>query len=221
MKKAILSLVLLSFLIPLHTALMAQDEHAIMRPDFETFRQWEAQDNSLPKAYIDPAIKPKRGSASLLGYLPYIPVERNQGSCGDCWTWAATGCMEIWHNYAYGIADRLSIQYINSCKTDAFPCCGGNPTMFTDWYAAQGIAVPWSNSGASFADGGTASDCSWAPAVACSSISTSPNYPINSISASQITTQGVGQVAAITYIKNVLAQGKAVYWGFWLPRTVD
>ena len=221
MKKAILFLVLLSALFPMSTALMAQNECTIMQPDLATFKQWMAQDMSLPKAYIDPAIKPKRGSASLLGYLPYIPAERNQGNCGDCWTWAATGCMEIWHNYSYGIADRLSIQFINSCKTDTFPCCGGNPYGFATWYAAQGIAVPWSNSGASFADGGTAPDCSSAPAVACSSISTSPNYPLNSISASLITTTGVGQATAIANIKNVLAQGKAVYWGFWLPRTVD
>src|SRR5208283_1074108 len=28
---------------------------------------------------------------SLLSYLPYIPSQRNQVTCGNCWVWASTG----------------------------------------------------------------------------------------------------------------------------------
>lgn len=213
-------LLCMSVLLTAHAALAERSEYPAMQPDPETFRQWREQDLSLPSAFIDPAIKQKRGSMSLRGYLPYIPAERYQGQCGNCWTWAATGCMEIAHNYAYGISKRLSTQFITSCKTDEFPCCGGNPYQFVTWYSAKGFAVPWSNTGAAYAD--VLTDCTaGTSAVSCASISTSPNYTLGSISASLIPTLGVGQATAISNIKNVLAQGKAVYWGFWLPRKAD
>lgn len=221
MKRLFGVLLCLSILFPVSAAPAEQEVHPAMQPDPETFRQWMEQDLSLPRAFIDPAIKPKRASMSLRSYLPYVPAERNQGNCGNCWTWAATGCMEIEHNYTYGVSSRLSVQFITSCKIDAFPCCGGTPSQFVDWYTMKGFAIPWANTGASYVDAAT--NCVWpyTSARSCAGISTTPNYPINSISASLIPTQGVGQATAIANIKNVLAQGKAVYWGFWLPRTAD
>jgi len=44
------------------------------------------------------------GSVNLLPLLPYIPSERDQGNCGNCWVWASTGAMEIEHNINNGIA---------------------------------------------------------------------------------------------------------------------
>jgi len=51
----------------------------------------------------------------------------------------------------------------------------------------------------------------------CSSISTTPNYPVSSIDDVTITTQGVSQAAAIANIKNVLDQNKAVWFAFFVP----
>ncbi|MEI6634219.1 MAG: C1 family peptidase [Chlamydiota bacterium] len=221
MKKLLLFL-LLAAVVPLNLALSADGEYTIMRPDNETRVQWMKEDLSLPKQYIDPAIKPKRGSFSLLQYLPYVPAERNQGNCGDCWAWAGTGCAEVAHSVA-GVSDRLSIQYINSCGSNGtgfWCCCGGTLFRFSDWYAGQKKFVPWANTNAGYADASLPSyTCPVAPssAVSCGSISTSPHYPINSIGAQTIATYGATQATAIANIKNALQQNKAVYFAFWLP----
>ena len=56
------------------------------------------------------------GSVSLLDHMNYKPEQRNQGNCGNCWIWAGTGALEIALDVQEGIKDRLSIQYVNSCK---------------------------------------------------------------------------------------------------------
>ena len=155
------------------------------------------------------------GSQSLLSRLPYVPAERQQGSCGDCWQWASTGIMEIAHNVQNGISDRLSIQFINSCNTAKNCCDGGWIDEFAAFYAAKGYAIPWANANAAFSSG-TDGNCILAP---CGSIGTTPQYPIGSIQALTIPTAGVGQAQAIANIKNVLDQNKAVELGFFLPNT--
>ena len=216
MKKALLSVVLLLVLFPPSAALRAQDEYHFMRPDKETYRKWMKENVSLPETYIDPALQPKRGSFSLLRYLPYNPAERLQGSsCGNCWVWAATGCVEIAHRVQSGVSDRLSIQYLNSCKTDEYPCCGGTLPEFCRWYADRYFFVPWRNTNAAYGD--VSKDCGDLPSVDCEAIDSSDHHLINTISASVIPTYGVGQTTAIARIKNVLHQNKAVYFTFCLP----
>jgi hypothetical protein len=213
MKKAILSLVLLSLLVPFNAVLTAQDEHPAMQPDNETMQRWIDSYNSAPEAFIDPAIQMKRGSKSLLPYVPYNPDERNQGSCGNCWAWAGTGVMEVAHRVQDNIFDRLSVQYINSCETSVIgkTCCtGGWLEDVADFYTYTGKAVPWANSGAYWQDGDQSCDTS------CSSVSTSPSYSVNSISESTIATYGVGKETAISNIKNVLNQNKAVWFAFFV-----
>lgn len=63
-------------------------------------------------------------SLSLLSRLPYVPAERNQGSCANCWAWPGTGIMEIANDVQTGIHDRLSLQFLNSCNTTS-GCCEG------------------------------------------------------------------------------------------------
>jgi hypothetical protein len=66
----------------------------IMQPDRETLQRWIKDYESAPRAYIDEELAltiPLKGSHSLLSHLQYIPAERNQGSCGNCWAWAGTG----------------------------------------------------------------------------------------------------------------------------------
>jgi len=215
-------LALLATLLPLNGALSAEREYPAMRPDNETRLQWMREDLSLPEAYIDPSIKPKRGSFSLLSLLPYIPAERDQGDCGDCWVWAGTGCAEIAHALQ-GVSARLSIQYMNSCGSNSdgsWCCCGGNLFRFAEWYSAQGMFIPWSNPNALFSDAAVGHyTCPVGPssAITCGLISTSPNYPISSMNASTIKTFGEGQATAIANIKNALSQNKAVMFSFWAP----
>ena len=52
---------------------------------------------SAPTELVGVAQSSPTGPMSLLGYLPYTPSQRDQGSCGNCWVWASTGAMEIGH----------------------------------------------------------------------------------------------------------------------------
>lgn len=155
------------------------------------------------------------GSQSLLSRLPYVPAERQQGTCGDCWQWASTGIMEIAHSVQDGIFDRLSVQFINSCNTAKNCCDGGWIDQFAAFYAAKGYAIPWTNANAAFISGADGA-CGLAP---CASIGTTPQYPIGSIQAVTIPTAGVGQAQAIANLKNALNQSKGVELGFFLPDT--
>ena len=156
------------------------------------------------------------GTKSLLQYLTYDPDERNQGYCGNCWNWAGTGVAEVALSTQEGIYDRLSTQYLNSCKMDNFACCGGTLEKYASWYGRVGMFFPWSNGNASFAD--AESGCNYGSSVtSCAGIQTDTNYPIRSITPVTVQTYGIGEAAAIANIKNVLHQNKAIFFGFYLP----
>ena len=194
----------------------ASEFHGVMRPDAETRWEWAEMARTGPRAYIDPAIKPKRASVSLLSHLQYTPSQRYQGDCGDCWVWAGTACLAIALDQQEGIKNRLSIQFLNSCYSSSYACCGGWAEELADWYNSFGYCIPWSNTNASFQDGSRECSDDYS-LVNCGSISTSPQYAISSCSASYITTHGVSQATAIANIKNVLNQGKAVWFAFYAP----
>jgi C1A family cysteine protease len=201
---------------------------SIMRPDIETLMEWIRQYESAPKAIIDKEIHlmlmelQAQGfatSLSLLNHLQYTPSERNQGSCGNCWNWASTGILEIALSVQNGVKDRFSTQFLNSCKTDEYACCGGSLNMFADWYGGRGYSIPWSNTNASYQDASANYTCprySGSSIVSCGSISQNPNYPITSIQDQTIPTTGVGQATAIANIKTVLNQNKGIYFGYYL-----
>jgi C1A family cysteine protease len=183
--------------------------------------------NSTPEAPEAAAIKPhltvqqynaaSGNSFSLLDYLSYNPHERSQGKCGNCWEWTSTGIMEIALDYKNGIKDRLSVQYLNSnMENDA--CCGGSIYKAAEFYENSKKAIPWENNNAQWQD--QSSDCG-SSIIPASYISTSKNYPIDSINLEKIITQGVGKETAIEKIKAVLQSGKAIYFSFRLPNDVE
>lgn len=203
-----------------------QDAYPVMRPDKATLLKWAEDYEEAPKAYIDPEIQDllqaqseaKTGkSYSVLSNISYVPAERQQGSCGNCWVWAGTGILEAAIAAQQGVSDRLSIQYLNSCKSGDFACGGGNLTEFAGFYSSAGQAVPWSNSGAAYQDASVDTSVQSSSYWSCSSITASPNYPVYQVTDQSITTTGVSQAQAIANIKNVLNQNKAVWFGFFLP----
>jgi hypothetical protein len=161
----------------------------------------------------------------LLSQIPWSAAnmgQRDQVNCGNCWVWASTGCLEVEHSVVNAVLDRLSIQYFDSCCGCGTvtghlndPCCGGDAFRVASYYAGAGLAVPWGNAGAAFADG--TRGCGDAFIQPCANITTTPFYPITSIAARTIATHNVGQATAIANIKNILNQNKAVYFSFALP----
>ena len=200
--------------------------NSIMHPNSTTLNKWVGMYNKAPRALINPNIIIAEGASfSLLPDLQYTPSQRDQGLCGNCWVWSGTGVLEIALDVQTGIKDRLSIQYFDSNWDNSggtsyvYTCCGGWLNDVANFYSSTGIAVPWSNTNAAYAD--SSGDCG-SPTVAASSISTSPNYPMTSCVAQAIpNTQGVASSTVITNIKNVLNQNKAVWLGYFLPTQAD
>ena len=210
---------------------------SIMRPDPETRHQWIKEYEEAPRAPIDEEIRlllmeaqerDVATSLSLLSHLQYTPSQRSQGSCGNCWVWAGTGIMEIALDVQNSVHDRMSIQFLNSCGTSSYACCGGSLSGFATWYSSKGYSIPWSNTNGSFQDGSRLCS-SGSSTVTCGSISTTPNYPITPedpslitlIISQTITTQTVSQTDAINNIKNILSQNKAVWLSFCLADNTD
>jgi hypothetical protein len=198
--------------------------YPIMRPTKEEASLWAGQYNASDRAYLSPEIATKMASApatsfSLLDRLVYTPSERNQGSCGNCWAWAGTGVMELDYARQKNVSDRLSVQYLDSNYNrgcgDSGACCGGWLSNLTGFYMAKGIMVPWSNANAHYRDGGK--DCGACSIVSASSISTDRHYDLSAISVNTIPTHGLAKETAITNIKNVLLQGKGIWFAYYLP----
>lgn len=184
--------------------------------------------DSNPSAPIDLQIMGQISTVgqhfSLLNYLKYTPLERYQGMCGDCWAWAGTGVIEVDMAAKTAVKDRLSVQYINSNwmggSSSTWACCGGWINDVATLYSNKKMVIPWTNTNAHFQDGSRiCSDGS--TAVPASSISTIPCYGLDSIQAQTITTTGVGTEIAISNIKNVLHQNKAISFSFFLPNSAS
>ncbi len=200
------------------------NEYPVMRPDYETRMKWIESYENAPRIksvqLVESAEFSPGGSIDLLSHLDYTPSQRNQGSCGNCWAWAGTGVMEIALDVQEGIHERLSIQYLNSCDDTGYACCGGWLADVEDFYSEKGRAIPWSNTNASWQDGG--SSCSAGEsAVPCEDISLSPMFSIQSIETQTIETHGVGQAEAIANIKGVLDQNRAVWFAFFMGTADD
>ncbi len=197
--------------------------YSVMRPDAETFHQWVASYKNAPKA---PLIHNLRSAAArgatefdLLSHIQYTPAERNQQQCGDCWVWAGTGCLEVALDVQKSIKERLSIQWFHAnyyATTGKYACGGGWLEGFSTEYAQVGTCIPWSNTNAQFQDGD--GNCH---TTNPNQITSNPNYAITSITTETIPTFGVGQATAISNVKNVLNQNKAVWFGFFAPTGKD
>ena len=209
----------------------AYPKYPIMKPSPVTLGTWMDDLRSLPEADISPldVFRMKQSSEttgtslSLLDHLDYIPAERDQGYCGNCWVWASTGAMAIAIDIQNGIKDRLSIQYLNSKYNggsgDEWACCGGTIPVFADFYNETGMAIPWSNTNAHWQDGDRG--CSDGTSVPAATISSVPNYPIMSIKAQMIPTTGEGEAMAIDNIKAVLHRGTAIPFCYYMPERDD
>lgn len=204
--------------------------YTVMHPSIQQLHAWNAQYNALPLVSVPASTSSSPlkdgaptagGYKDLLPYLDYTPTERDQGRVGNCWVWAGTGVMEIAHAVQNGVKDRLSISYLdanfNGGSGNTWAGNGGYLTDVSNFYAAIGIAVPWSNQNAAYLDGTSWSATeqrSYEPAFA---ISAEPYYQVDHIEAQKIETRHIGDERAISNIKAVLDQNRAIYFGFALP----
>ena len=157
MKKYLLVIIgffLGSFLLINHEAF---SQVPMNQPDLETLTRWIESYHLLPPVEMPQAISLELDqsaamgvptSFSLLPRLNSVPIERDQGYCGNCWLWVGTGIIEIALNLQTGIRDRLSIQFPNSCMNDYNACCSVGLGRLGSWYRSKGFSIPWSNTNA-------------------------------------------------------------------------
>jgi hypothetical protein len=212
------------FFAPQASASLAPRTYPIMHPTQREASLWAGQYNNSARAYLSPEIEGKMASAPVAAFnlrdqLKYTPAERDQGTCGNCWAWAGTGVMELDYARQKGVSDRLSVQYLvsnyNGGCGDSGACCGGWLSDLAGFYQDKKIMVPWSNSNAHYRDG--KNDCGACSSVPASFISTEPHYELSAISANTIPTHNLSREEAISNIKNVLLQGKGIWFGYFLP----
>ncbi len=219
---------LIALLVLAFAAIARSDEpsvHPIMHPDQATLDQWVARYQAAPQISASPRLAASLASSiDLTSYLAWNSSnmsERDQACCGNCWVWSGTGVMEVALYAQNGIKDRLSEQFLNSCRTSSDACDGGWLSNLVDFYNSEGYAIPWSNSGASWQESVVSGSYCTGTRPTCASISASPKYPISSVSLSTISTQSVSDSTAISNIKSVLNEGKGVWFGFFMPTAAN
>ncbi len=195
----------------------------VMHASPDELKTWN--DEYLNTQALDkPPITVPHGSINLLPFLDYTPVERDQGTCGDCWVWAATGAVEIAHTIKSGINNRLSIQYLNS-NYDAgygpgqgikWACTGGYVNDFTKFYNSAQVVIPWSNTNAKYVDGDACDLYNNCPhtKMPANQISTIPNYQVRNLDSNRVDTTTVNQSDAINAIKYELYQNHPVHYSY-------
>jgi|GEM_PF-652353 hypothetical protein len=212
----------LAFAVLFHfpTWLFAQtpDYHRVMRPDTDTLIKWVDEYQSAPKASIHPQLNTlllrsasqyTPTSISLLDRLQYTPEQRNQGNCGNCWAWAATGIIELALFEQLRHKDELSIELTNACYP-ADACNGGWLSDFRAFYHSKGFAIPAGNHDPKYT--GLSYN-----AERCAAITTTPRYPFSWVAQHEVIQTTGTDPEAITNIKNILQQNKGVWFGFFLP----
>jgi len=201
------------------TPAVDENQDPVMNLSDDEMDAMQREIDAMP-VYSAPSSSPliSRGSLSLLPDLPYVPKERSQRQCSDCWVWSSTGAIEIEHTIKSGIRDRLSIQYLNDNYGNGpqgqdSGCCPGSVGSFVKWYRNNThamIVVPWSNSNAAFA---AHQSCN-SPMPASGAIPLQPSYKLADLSASTVSTFGVEKIAAINNIKSALNNGLPVLYAF-------
>lgn len=193
-----------------------------IRHDASSLREWTGDYERAPAAPQDSSARARTvttapAALSLLPLLDYVPAERDQGSSGTCWVWAGTGALELAHATGRGIMDRLSIQWFDSNYNGGsgpdWAGNGGTLTKFVGFYDERKIAVPWSNTNASFADGNSMERA----LVPASLIDEIPNYTIAAVKEQRVQTRSVGQAQAIANIRAQLDQRRPVFVGLAFP----
>ena len=90
------------------------------------------------QATRDPTSLPRFVDYRLNTNPPVLTGVKNQGSCGSCWSHAATQEVESFFALRYGQLPVLSQQQIVACTTVAQGCGGGTYAMGWDYIAENG-----------------------------------------------------------------------------------
>jgi len=117
---------------------LSTEEYSVMSGFIPEELGRSAYGNSCEKApSLGSISNPSSVDWGLQGYT--TPV-KDQGTCGSCWAFAATGALEGAHFKNSGNLVSLSEQFLVECYHKGRGCLGGNPmTSFSNIMDAGGI----------------------------------------------------------------------------------
>eukprot|EP00931_Biecheleriopsis_adriatica_P088166 TRINITY_DN6253_c0_g1_i4.p1 TRINITY_DN6253_c0_g1~~TRINITY_DN6253_c0_g1_i4.p1 ORF type:complete len:670 (-),score=115.96 TRINITY_DN6253_c0_g1_i4:28-1905(-) len=129
--------------VPTPASTVAGPAPATPSPPASTATSGFAPDGLAPAASV-PSTTSIPGSAPCSKSWIFGEV-RNQGKCGDCWTYSASETIRAAYIQQYGTDPGiLSTQFIvdcmtkTTCKGGKNGCCGGNTEAAMRWIASQG-----------------------------------------------------------------------------------
>ena len=195
--------------------------YGYMHPDLAQLRQWQDELVGAP-VYQAPAGYPSSsGYVNLLGHLPIVVTDRDQGHSGTCWLWGCQAVMSIdyavQHPDASLMTNGFSVQFLNSYLqlVDFMMAPGGSPLKFANFYNGMKFSIPWSNENARWTDGNI-----WNMTMA-STIHTQPNMPLESVQVSTVLTFTNSAATAIANLKSALDAGQALWFEMVLANDDD
>ena len=209
-----------------NTVLGADQLTTVMHFTFDELLAFQEESLKPEHQYQLPMLSYLPDSVNLLPDLNYTPADYYQGSCGNCWQWTSSSCINIELAHQTHSTDWLSVQFINSCLDEYAPdqklepCKGGGPGGFVSFCSGAQKAIPWTNTNASFKDEGWQSG--EPSSMSCGQIAKNPFHGIESIAYRRINTWPIDtgvttNTDAINNIKNTLSQGKAIYLSIKVP----
>ncbi len=205
---------------------IAQSPSPFIHHDTSSLRTWVADYEHAPPAERAASahlrtVATEPAERSLLPLLDYVPAERAQGVSGTCWVFAGTGALELAHAAENGVRDRLSVQWFDSNYNGGsgpeWAGNGGTLTKFVGFYNERRLAVPWSNTNASYQDWRAEAYVYQRALVPAAAIAETPNYTLLSASEHRLVTRGVGQAQAIATIRGSIDALHPVFVGLSFP----
>jgi len=101
--------------------------------------------NSRPQPALNPEHPLLADSAKVPEYIDWrdakiITEVKNQGSCGSCWTFSTTGCLEAHYAQFTGQLTSFAEQQLVDCAGDFnnFGCDGGLPSQAFEYVMSNG-----------------------------------------------------------------------------------
>ena len=70
-----------------------------------------------------------------------VTAIKDQGQCGGCFAFAATGVLEAWHFLNKNLLLSFSEQQIIDCDINDFGCSGGDPVQSLTYTAQNGVEL--------------------------------------------------------------------------------
>jgi hypothetical protein len=101
----------------------------------------ETENKAILSGTWKPVQSPASGLYNPVDHTPHFLPPRNQGSCGSCWAFAATGNVEAILSLANGGANKayLSPQQMVDCDKRNGACKGGFPPQAFDYFIQNGV----------------------------------------------------------------------------------